>query len=160
MLTWFRRKSVSNLKCVCFNSGPIWRKLVAVLICRNTAAAPRKDERYSCVCAGEALTGADATPLKIWTPTHSSHKDTRPAPTFADDTTLFLSGRAISFSWPCNLAGCGDKWRARSTWKSVFVYVCVRLLELIHRPIFNQTPSWQAAQRAIMCHNAVLCRHI
>lgn len=136
-----RRKSVSNLKCVCFNSGLICWKLFAVLICRNIAAAPRKDDRYSCVWAGEALTGADATPLKIWTPTHSSHKDTRPAPTFADDTTLFLSGRAISFSWPCNLAGCGDKWRVRNTLKTVFVYVCVRLLELIHRPIFNQTPS-------------------
>lgn len=38
-----QRKTVSNLKRVCFNSGLIWRKWVAVWICdRNTTATANK----------------------------------------------------------------------------------------------------------------------
>lgn len=82
------------------------------MICdRKITAAPREEDGYSCVCAREALTGADAMPLKIQTPTVHTARTHAPGllPTFADGTTLFLSGGAISFSWPRNLVGCGDK---------------------------------------------------
>lgn len=97
-----------NLKRVCSNYGAAdvtaARKLVALSYCVIETWQPCLVKRA--VTAGEVLTGPVATPLQTWAATRSPN--TRPGPTFADDSVLFLRGCAVSFSWlsqPCGWFG-------------------------------------------------------